>query len=307
MQTLGQVFREAREQKKATMSEAAAATRMKTSHVVALENEDFAKFGVPIYAKGFIRLYAEYLGLDPAPLVREYVERFVTVPRPPISPESTSRWLHKKNPPSPALAPTVSYEAVPAAEPAAPPPAAASGSKVVSNLASASAAIDAGARPAPGAVPRFTPASTARPQPPPKPAAPAAPEDRLQPELRFDAPRPAPVRKPAPAAPVAPAPQRELPFVPPPDSAAAEPTMLVRGSRVDFSQLRTYSIRAVAALIVAGALCGVVQGVHSCRRAKPVVAAPPALPPGVKSVVVEEPPAPFLDLEPAPAAGARRP
>jgi hypothetical protein len=35
---------------------------------------------VPTYAKGFLKIYADYLGLDPAPLVREYTLRYA--PRP---------------------------------------------------------------------------------------------------------------------------------------------------------------------------------------------------------------------------------
>ena len=30
-----------------------------------MERDDFSRMAAPIYAKGFIRLYAEYLGLDP--------------------------------------------------------------------------------------------------------------------------------------------------------------------------------------------------------------------------------------------------
>ena len=75
MPDIGQTFREAREKKKVSSSQAAAATRMKTQHVEALERNDFSYLAAPAYAKGFIRLYADYLGLDPEPLVREYMER----------------------------------------------------------------------------------------------------------------------------------------------------------------------------------------------------------------------------------------
>jgi len=74
---LGQQLREARQKKKQTPSQVAAATRMQVQLVEALEEENFAKIAAPIYAKGFIRLYAEHVGLDPAPLIQEYVTRFV--------------------------------------------------------------------------------------------------------------------------------------------------------------------------------------------------------------------------------------
>ena len=74
---LGEQLREARRGKEQTQSQVAAATRMKVQIVEALEAENFACIPAPIYAKGFIRLYAEHVGLDPEPLIREYVETFV--------------------------------------------------------------------------------------------------------------------------------------------------------------------------------------------------------------------------------------
>ena len=87
MSTLGQILKEAREKKGVTASQAAAATRMKIQAVEALERDDFSRMAAPMYAKGFIKLYAEYLGLDPAPLVREYVDLHAPKTRPPLTPE----------------------------------------------------------------------------------------------------------------------------------------------------------------------------------------------------------------------------
>ena len=72
---LGQQLREARERQGLTTSQVAAATRMKMQIVEAIEREDFGKIAAPIYGKGFIKLYAELVGADPRPLLREYVER----------------------------------------------------------------------------------------------------------------------------------------------------------------------------------------------------------------------------------------
>ncbi len=87
MATLGQTLKEAREKRGVTASQAAAATRMKVQVVEALERDDFSRIAAPMYAKGFIRLYGEYLGLDPAPLVREYVDQHAPKERPPLTPE----------------------------------------------------------------------------------------------------------------------------------------------------------------------------------------------------------------------------
>jgi len=75
---LGETLREARLRKKLTASQIAAATRMKVQVVEAIEREDFSKVAAPIYGKGFIRLYAEQVGLDATPLIEEYVTRFVS-------------------------------------------------------------------------------------------------------------------------------------------------------------------------------------------------------------------------------------
>jgi transcriptional regulator with XRE-family HTH domain len=80
METLGQQLKAARERKGVTASQAAAATHLKVQHVEALEHDDYSRLTVPIYTKGFLKIYADYLGLDPAPLVREYTLRYA--PRP---------------------------------------------------------------------------------------------------------------------------------------------------------------------------------------------------------------------------------
>ena len=75
METIGQQLKAARERKGVTASQAAAATHLKVQHVEALEHDDYSRLTVPTYAKGFLKLYAEYLDLDPAPLLREYTLR----------------------------------------------------------------------------------------------------------------------------------------------------------------------------------------------------------------------------------------
>lgn len=80
---LGSILRKARESRKLTTSQVASATHMKSQTVDAIEREDFSRMPAAIYCKGFIKLYAEYMGMDPDPLTREYVERFVEPPPPP--------------------------------------------------------------------------------------------------------------------------------------------------------------------------------------------------------------------------------
>ncbi|MEI8241872.1 MAG: helix-turn-helix transcriptional regulator [bacterium] len=80
--SLGATFRQAREQKGQTISQVAEATRMMVQIVEDLEREDFRRIAAPIYGRGFIKLYAEHLGLDPEPLSRDFMEIY-TGSRPP--------------------------------------------------------------------------------------------------------------------------------------------------------------------------------------------------------------------------------
>lgn len=92
MATIGQILKEARERRQLTTSKAAAETNIKIQHIEAMERDDFSGMAAPIYAKGFIRIYAEYLGIDPAPLIAEYMERHAPRERPPlIVPEYETR------------------------------------------------------------------------------------------------------------------------------------------------------------------------------------------------------------------------
>lgn len=75
MATIGEQFKAAREAKGVLEPEAADATRILTKIIIAMEADDFSEIAAPTYAKGFIRLYAKYLGLDPEPLVAEYTEQ----------------------------------------------------------------------------------------------------------------------------------------------------------------------------------------------------------------------------------------
>jgi transcriptional regulator with XRE-family HTH domain len=64
MDTLGAWLRQAREAKGSTLEETAAATRIRARFVEALEAGDFGVFpGGDVQVRGFLRIYARYLGL----------------------------------------------------------------------------------------------------------------------------------------------------------------------------------------------------------------------------------------------------
>ena len=88
---LGEILRETREAKGLTASEVAQGTRMKVQIVEDLEREDFGRIAAVIYGKGFIKLYAEFIGLDPAPLLDEYVAISSGKPRSIVNTEPPAR------------------------------------------------------------------------------------------------------------------------------------------------------------------------------------------------------------------------
>src|SRR5438067_2252609 len=95
MWTLGETLRQARLDKGVSLADAARETRIRRGYLEALEAEDAAALLPAVYTRGFLRTYAEYLGLnpqamvdlfqptargDPAPSLRPAVPR-VAIPR----------------------------------------------------------------------------------------------------------------------------------------------------------------------------------------------------------------------------------
>ncbi|NLF38578.1 helix-turn-helix domain-containing protein [bacterium] len=72
---IGEQLRMAREQRGVSLSEASAQTKLKVPYLDALEQGRFDELPAPIYAKNFVRIYANYLGLDGAELARSFSTR----------------------------------------------------------------------------------------------------------------------------------------------------------------------------------------------------------------------------------------
>jgi cytoskeleton protein RodZ len=75
---IGNSLREARLRHGADLVEAEAATKIRSKYLRALEEERFELLPAQTYVKGFLRSYAEYLGLDGQLYVDEYNSRYVT-------------------------------------------------------------------------------------------------------------------------------------------------------------------------------------------------------------------------------------
>jgi cytoskeletal protein RodZ len=72
MEALGEKFKTAREQRAFTIDQVARDTHIAKRYITALEEEDFAQFPSDTYILGFIRNYADYLGMDAAQMVDLY-------------------------------------------------------------------------------------------------------------------------------------------------------------------------------------------------------------------------------------------
>src|SRR5260221_13937101 len=73
MESIGETLRGARHQKHASLEDASRATRIKMDILEQLEADEFDRLAAPTYTKGFLRLYAEYLGLDSQSLEDAYL------------------------------------------------------------------------------------------------------------------------------------------------------------------------------------------------------------------------------------------
>lgn len=73
---IGDALREARESQGRSQQDAAQSLRVRSDYIDALEAEEFGVFGADTYARGHLRNYAAWLGLDPTELLGLY-DRYV--------------------------------------------------------------------------------------------------------------------------------------------------------------------------------------------------------------------------------------
>ena len=87
MSSIGTRLRQERERQGRTLKEVADATNIKEAYLAAVETEKFDTIPGVVFVKGFIRTYANYLGLNGDALVEEYKESFVSrTPQPEVRP-----------------------------------------------------------------------------------------------------------------------------------------------------------------------------------------------------------------------------
>jgi hypothetical protein len=87
MTTIGEELRAAREAKGVSLEEAERVTRIRLKLLTAMEASDFSAFSSPAQARGFLRSYAAYLGLDAEALLASFAPagRKPRVSAPPVN------------------------------------------------------------------------------------------------------------------------------------------------------------------------------------------------------------------------------
>jgi transcriptional regulator with XRE-family HTH domain len=80
LDSLGATLRAAREARGWTLEEAEKATRIRTRYLTALEAGEIDSLPSPIQARGFLRSYAQYLGLNPTQVLSQLEEALKPAP-----------------------------------------------------------------------------------------------------------------------------------------------------------------------------------------------------------------------------------
>jgi helix-turn-helix protein/uncharacterized protein DUF4115 len=82
---IGNSLREARQRQGLDLTRVEDATKIRGKYLQALEDERFEVLPAETYVKGFLRTYAEYLGLDGQIYVDEFNSRFASAEEPPVA------------------------------------------------------------------------------------------------------------------------------------------------------------------------------------------------------------------------------
>ncbi len=207
---IGDALKAAREAKGWTVQDAANKLRLMVRQVEAMETEDYAALGQPVFARGFVRNYARLLGMDPEPLLTRMAEsgaapaeKVETESYAPVSSQGISPiligslavqtlllaipagiylWLNSGEDEEPAAPPAQAAPVAPSAPSASPE----TQPEQAPEAASPVAPVAPAEIPAPAAMPQ-APSVTPKPAPP---AAPAQPKPESPPAPAADAAAP---------------------------------------------------------------------------------------------------------------------
>lgn len=95
MKTVGSILREARLSKHLTLKEAETATKIREKFLENIEADDYSRLPSISYAKGFVKNYSEYLGLDSATVLAFFRRQTTEVTRSSLLPKEEAATLNK--------------------------------------------------------------------------------------------------------------------------------------------------------------------------------------------------------------------
>lgn len=72
---IGSTLRQARDRRALPLETCAERTRIRSKYLIAMEENRFESLPEPAYARGFVKTYADFLGLDPGRLLDLYDEQ----------------------------------------------------------------------------------------------------------------------------------------------------------------------------------------------------------------------------------------
>jgi hypothetical protein len=96
---IGNSLRTARERQGLGYPEIELATKIRAKYIRALEEEDFTAIPGDAYMRGFLRTYADYLGLDGEVYVEEYASRNISSWRDEVPPRPARRRVPRRDRP----------------------------------------------------------------------------------------------------------------------------------------------------------------------------------------------------------------
>lgn len=76
MQHIGEKLKKRRKEMNVSLKEAENATSIRINYLQSIEDGDMSKLISPVYAQGFFKQYAAFLGLDGENMIREHPEIF---------------------------------------------------------------------------------------------------------------------------------------------------------------------------------------------------------------------------------------
>lgn len=95
MKTVGQMLRDAREEKKLTLVDIERGTKIRLKFLSAIESDEFTIMPSQSYVKGFVKNYSEYVGLNSKTVLAFYRRQTVDAPKSHLLPKGMEAPLNR--------------------------------------------------------------------------------------------------------------------------------------------------------------------------------------------------------------------